>query len=271
MEDSDMQDKLKMLEMQYNDKFRQSAEKRAQNAEGRADAESSRQDIELQLRRNQDIRAGNLSDLQIKELVDKLEHSGEEKVTDPNSGITVIRDRKGNIVTSLGKTKLTPGEENKYSAQKAGGDEAAKRAAGQQYDIADDMRKIQGQIDLEGVRGDNRSALEEQKKETAVAKIREKAATMPKGVAQNVTLDLADEIAKGNLPQDASQYLHFDENGVPTISGGMMGSSATEVAMRDWLARSISKNRSGASPNTGTTPNSGTTKSGGKYNITPIK
>jgi len=115
MEESDAQNKLKALESQNSDWFKQQ---------------------DLGLRTKQDIREENLNRVQMLNLQDELDHRGEVEITGID-GITKIINRKGDTVRTLGQTKLTAEQQKANDIETEGGKAVVRAGAEAPFRMAE--------------------------------------------------------------------------------------------------------------------------------------
>jgi len=121
-EESDVAAKIKALEMQQSDWYKQREDARQQRAST--------------LQETQEERAGKLTELQMKHIVQQMDLEKTDTWTEPKTGITYKRDSKGNV-RAVGQTALTPEER----AAGLGADEKARRTAAEPFEVADDARQ----------------------------------------------------------------------------------------------------------------------------------
>jgi hypothetical protein len=235
MEESDVNARLKSLEAQRSDYFKT--------------REDTRQQEELGIRRAGEERAkgeaasqAKLRDAQVTNMA--LDNMIPIKETDGN---TYLYDKGTKTKTLVGKTDDTD-EEAFNKAKKTFSMQEGVRGY---YDRLHDERQAASSMattkaNVEG-RADVAMKNNDAKRDVAVARLRERAAGLkPDDVSKNISLDLADAIAKEELPPDAVGYLQFEDNGTPVAKKPWFGDDKLELAVRDFIGRSITKSRTPA-------------------------
>jgi hypothetical protein len=237
-EESDKASEIQALESQQADWYRKREDERQTRASELTGIEATRRgresEEEAAARRRAEERANWLD------------------ITDPTDGNTYLVNRNTQERRLIGKTVLTSQEKINEAKDKL----AAELKIKEPFEIAADTRATnralavarEGTTRATGVANIKAEAT----RQAAAAKIREKAAQLPKAdeVYKNMLLSMAVEIDQGRLPEDAAGYLKM-VNGVPTADRGFFGfseqSQQTEDAVRKFIGSYLAGNRGGGS------------------------
>lgn len=150
LEESDVSGKVRALEVKNKEFYDMRAEARAQEEANRAGRQEKRQ--------------GQLTDIQIENIIDEMEQRGSKEFTDPNTGVTVKKDRYGRIIVDYGKTELSVDEKIDIEGRVTG----AREAAQEPFAIAADERATERAMGV-AKETTSRALGVQEKKDTAAA------------------------------------------------------------------------------------------------------
>jgi len=253
MEDSDMQDRLRLLEIQRGEFWK-----------GKGDVrETEKMAIE---KRDAAIREADLSNrnrftnAQIDQIKEEINKSQTRTWVDKTRGIQYEQKPTGEIVSH----KIDSSTQERV--REAGDTAGSVAEAEEKYKKAHDMRLIQGDIDVAGLQTESRENIADTNRQKAidlaVTKGKLAAEKEPDKARKGVIINATESVARGQLPPDALDYIKVNPENGGIYSEGP--NATTEQLVKDLISKSLQNSGFGD-----TTSGSGTTKGGTRFTVTP--